>query len=45
MASENTVKKAKGAKVKIFFQGLHMVYNFKICISSTPSKYIPSKYL
>jgi hypothetical protein len=37
------VKRPKGAKVKIFFQGLHtthvifvLVYNFKIYISSTP---------
>jgi hypothetical protein len=37
------VKEAKGAKVKVLFHGLHMtcvifvlVYNFKICISSTP---------
>jgi hypothetical protein len=36
---ENTVKKARGAKVKVLFQGLHMtcvvfvlVYNLKICI-------------
>ncbi len=40
---ENTIKRAKGAKVEVLFQGLHMtcvtfvlVYNFKICISSTP---------
>ncbi len=40
---ENTIKGAKGAKVKVLFQGLHMthvifvlVHNFKICISSTP---------
>jgi hypothetical protein len=37
------VKKAKGTKVKVFFQGLHMihvifvlVYNLKIYILSTP---------
>jgi len=37
------VKRPKGAKVKVFFQGLHtthvifvLVYNFKIYISSTP---------
>jgi hypothetical protein len=37
------VKGAKGVKVKVIFQGLQMtrvvfvlVYNFKICISSTP---------
>jgi hypothetical protein len=37
------VKGAKGAKVKILFQGLHMtcvismlVYNLKYCISDTP---------
>jgi hypothetical protein len=40
---ENTIKGAKGAKVKILFQGLHMrcvvfvlVYNFKFCILGTP---------
>jgi hypothetical protein len=40
---ENIVQRAKGAKVKVFLQGLHMtrvifvlVYNLKICISSTP---------
>jgi hypothetical protein len=40
---ENTVKGAKGAKVKVIFQGLHMthvvfvlVYNFKFYILSTP---------
>ncbi len=40
---ENTVKGAKGSKVKVFFQGLHMkcvtfvlVYKFIICISSAP---------
>jgi hypothetical protein len=38
------VKKAKGAKVKVIFQGLHLthvvfmlVFNFKICILNTPS--------
>jgi hypothetical protein len=37
------IKGAKGAKVKVFFQGLHMthvilvlVYNLKIYISNTP---------
>ncbi len=37
------VKGTKGIKVKIIFQGLHMmhvifvlVYNFKICITGTP---------
>jgi hypothetical protein len=37
------VKGAKGAKVKVFFQGLHMtpiivmlVYNLKFCILNTP---------
>jgi len=37
------VKGAKGAKVKVIFQGLHMtcvifmlVYNLKFCISGTP---------
>jgi hypothetical protein len=42
LQSENMVKGAKRAKVKILFQGLHMtfvvfvsVYNFKICISDT----------
>jgi hypothetical protein len=36
------VKRTKGAKVKVFFQGLHMthvifvlVYNFEICILVT----------
>jgi hypothetical protein len=40
---EITVKRAKGAKVNVLFQGLHMthfinamVYNFKLCISNTP---------
>jgi hypothetical protein len=40
---ENMVKGAKGTKVKVFFQGLHMthvifvlVYNFIICILGTP---------
>jgi len=40
---ENTVKRAKGIKVKVIFQELHMthvifvlVYNFKFCISGTP---------
>jgi hypothetical protein len=39
---ENTVKKNKGVKLKILFQGLHMtcvifvlVYNFKFYILST----------
>jgi hypothetical protein len=42
LLGENTVKGTKVAKIKFFFQGLHMtnvifvlVYNFKICISST----------
>jgi hypothetical protein len=42
-SGENMVKGAKGAKVKILFQGLHitcvnfvLVYNFKFCISYTP---------
>jgi hypothetical protein len=41
--SENTIKRIRGAKVKVFYQGLHMtcvifvlVYNFKFCISNTP---------
>jgi hypothetical protein len=40
---ENMVKGAKGAKIKVIFQGLHMthvvfvlVYNFKICILNAP---------
>jgi hypothetical protein len=40
---EITVKGAKGAKVKVLFQGLHMthvilalIYNLKICMSYTP---------
>jgi hypothetical protein len=40
---ENMVKGTRGAKVKVFFQGLHMtcvilllVYNFRFCISGTP---------
>jgi hypothetical protein len=40
---EKMVKGARGAKVKILLQGLHMtcvifvlVYNLKICISNTP---------
>ncbi len=40
---EITVKRAKGAKVKVVFQGLHMtcvilalVYNLKFLISNTP---------
>jgi hypothetical protein len=40
---ENMVKGAKGAKLKVLFQGLHMicvifmlVYNLKFCILSTP---------
>jgi hypothetical protein len=40
---EITIKGAKGAKVKVLFQGLHMtcvipklVYNLKFCISNTP---------
>jgi hypothetical protein len=40
---ENTVKGAKGNKIKILFQGPHMtcvifvlIYNFKFCILSTP---------
>jgi hypothetical protein len=42
---ENTLKEARGTKIKILFQRLHMtrvifvfvlVFNFKICISSTP---------
>jgi hypothetical protein len=39
---ENIIKGAKGGKVKILFQGLHMtfvipmlVYNFKFCILDT----------
>ncbi len=39
---ENTIKGAKGVKVKVLSQGLHMtyivfvlVYHFKICISRT----------
>jgi hypothetical protein len=42
LKGENTFKKARGTKVKVFFQGLHMtcvvfmlVYSFKICISNT----------
>jgi hypothetical protein len=41
---ENTIRGAKGAKVKVFFQGLHMtcvfvlVYNFQIYIFSTSFK-------
>jgi len=40
---EIMIKGAKGAKVKVIFQGLHMthvilalVYNFKFCISDSP---------
>jgi hypothetical protein len=39
---ENKVKGARGAKVKVLFQGFHvtcvfvLVYNFKIYISGTP---------
>jgi hypothetical protein len=40
---EKTVKKAKGTKVKVLFQGLHMThviptlaYNLKYCILNTP---------
>jgi hypothetical protein len=40
---ENTVERANGTKVKVIFQGLYMthvvyvlVYNLKICISSSP---------
>jgi len=40
---ENTIKRAKGAKVKVLFQGLHMtcvifvlIYNFLNYILSTP---------
>jgi hypothetical protein len=43
LEGENMVKGAKGAKVKVFSQGLHMthaipvlVYNFKIYISRAP---------
>jgi hypothetical protein len=39
---ENIVKGAKGTKIKVIFQGLHMthvifvlIYNFKFCVSST----------
>jgi hypothetical protein len=28
LLGENTVKRARGAKVKIFFQGLHMTCHF-----------------
>jgi len=41
--SEITIKGARGAKIKVFFQGLHMtrailtlVYNLKFCILDTP---------
>jgi len=41
---ENIIKGAKGAKVKVLFQGLHMthvipvlVYNLKFCILDTQS--------
>jgi len=40
---ESMVKEAKGAKVKVIFQGLHMthvifvlLYNFKFCFLGTP---------
>jgi hypothetical protein len=40
---EITVKGARGAEVKVLFQGLHMtrvihalIYNFKFCMSYTP---------
>jgi hypothetical protein len=43
LLGENIVKGARGAKVEVLFQGLHMthvilvlVYNFIICISNTP---------
>jgi len=43
MWGEIMVKKARGAKVKVLFQGLHitrvifaLVYNLKFCISNTP---------
>jgi hypothetical protein len=43
LLSEIMVKGARGAKVNVFFQGLHMtrvifvlVYNFKFCILDTP---------
>jgi hypothetical protein len=43
MLGESTTKGVRGAKVKVFFQGLHMtlvifmlIYNLKICILSTP---------
>jgi hypothetical protein len=42
-SSEITIKGAKGAKVKILFQGQHMtrviptlVYKLNLCISNTP---------
>jgi hypothetical protein len=43
LLGENMVKGARGAKVIVLFQRLHMtrvilvlVYNLKICISNTP---------
>ncbi len=43
LVGEITAKGAKGAKVKVLFQGLHMtnvifvlVYKLKFCISDTP---------
>jgi hypothetical protein len=43
LLGEITVKGARGAKVKVFFQGLYMtcvifvlVYNFKFCILDIP---------
>jgi hypothetical protein len=43
MLGKITIKGAKGAKIKVFFQGLQMthiiyvsVYNSKFCISNTP---------
>jgi hypothetical protein len=51
LLGENTIKGARGAKVEVLFQGLHMthvifvlVYNFKICISNTPFNTAFKKY-
>jgi hypothetical protein len=43
LMDENMVKGARGAKVKVLFQGLHMtcvikfvlIYNFKFCVLNT----------
>jgi hypothetical protein len=43
LEGENKIKRIRGVKVKVIFQGLHithvifvLVYNLKICILGTP---------